>query len=140
MSKPPVNLRITWAGGKAFDGGRAGRPTARMDGTGETGPSPVETLINALAACASVDVVDILEKRRTPVETLVVDARAERADAIPARVTSVRLDYTITGAGIDRANAERAIDLAINKYCSVRNSLNPDIPVEFSLTLNGEKA
>jgi putative redox protein len=51
----------------------------------------------------------------------------------------VRLDYHITGAGIDRANAERAIALAITKYCSVRNSLNPDIPVEFSLTLNGEQ-
>jgi len=109
-----------------------------MDGTGETGPSPVDTLINALAGCAAVDVVEILGKRRTPVETLVIDAHAERADAIPARVTSVRLDYHITGAGIDRENAERAIELAIVKYCSVRNSLNPDIPVEFSLTLNGE--
>lgn len=109
-----------------------------MDGTGETGPSPVDTLVNALAGCAAVDVVEILEKRRTPAETLVIDAHAERADAIPARVTSVRLDYHITGAGIDRENAERAIELAIVKYCSVRNSLNPDIPVEFSLTLNGE--
>lgn len=140
MSKPPVNLRITWAGEKRFDGGRPGGPTQRMDGSGTTGPSPVDTLINALAGCAAVDVVEILEKRRTPVESLVIEAHAERADAIPARVTSVRLDYHITGAGIDRANAERAIDLAINKYCSVRNSLNPDIPVKFSLTLNGEKA
>jgi len=138
MAKPPVHLRITWAGGSRFDGGRPGRPTARMDGSGETGPSPVDTLINALAGCAAVDVVEILAKRRTPVETLVIEAHAQRADAVPARVTSVRLDYHIAGVGIDRENAERAIELAITKYCSVRNSLNPDIPVEFSLTLNGE--
>jgi putative redox protein len=138
MAKAPVHLRITWAGGSRFDGGRPGRPTARMDGSGETGPSPVDTLINALAGCSAVDVVEILEKRRTPVETLVIDAHATRADAVPARVTSARLDFQITGAGIDRENAERAIQLAIAKYCSVRNSLNPDIPVEFSLTLNGE--
>ena len=136
--KPPVHVRITWAGDSRFDGGRPGRPTARMDGSGQTGPSPVDTLINALAGCAAVDVVEILAKRRTPVEKLVIEAHAQRADAIPARVTSVRLDYHIDGAGIDRENAERAIELAITKYCSVRNSLNPDIPVEFSLTLNGQ--
>jgi putative redox protein len=136
--KPPVHLRITWAGGQRFDGGRSGRPTARIDGSGETGPSPVDTLVNALAACAAVDVVEILEKRRTPPETLVIEAHAERADAIPARITRARLDFHITGAGIDRSNAERAIGLSITKYCSVRNSLDPNIPVEFSLTLNGE--
>ena len=138
MAKPPVHIRITWGGGERFDGGRPGRPTARLDGTGETGPSPVDTLVNAIGACSAVDVLGILAKRRTPVETLVIDAHATRADAIPARVTSVRLDFQITGAGIDRENAERAIELAISKYCSVRNSLNPDIPVEFSLTLNGQ--
>jgi putative redox protein len=136
--KPPVNLRITWAGGERFDGGRPGRPTARMDGKGETGPSPVDTLVNALAGCSAVDVVEILTKRRTPPEALYIDAHAERADAIPARVTSARLDFHINGAGIDRENAERAIELAIVKYCSVRNSLDPAIHVEFSLTLNGE--
>lgn len=109
-----------------------------MDGSGETGPNPVDTLVNALAGCSAVDVLEILAKRRTPVEALYIDAHAERADGIPARVTSARLDFHITGAGIDRENAERAIELAITKYCSVRNSLDPAIPVEFSLTLNGE--
>jgi putative redox protein len=136
--KPPVDLRITWAGGKKFDGGRPGHATARIDGTGETGPSPVQTLINALASCAAVDVVEIIEKRRTPIESLTIDAHAERADAIPARVTSVRLDFHISGAGIDRQNAERAIHLAITKYCSVRNSLDPAMPIEYSLILNGD--
>jgi putative redox protein len=136
--KPPVNLRITWAGGLKFDGGRPGRVTARMDGDGETGPSPVDTLVNALAGCTAIDVVMMLEKRRTPPESLVIDAHAERADANPSRVTSARLDFHITGAGIDRPNTERAIELALEKYCSVRASLDPGIPVEWSLVLNGE--
>jgi putative redox protein len=136
--KPPVNLRITWAGGKRFDAGRPGGPTARMDASGETGPSPFETMIDALAGCGAIDVVEVLQKRRTPAESLTVDAHAVRADAVPARLVSVRLDYQITGAGIDRENAERAIQLAITKYCSVRDSLDPAIPIEFSLALNGE--
>lgn len=136
--KPPVNLRITWAGGQKFDGGRPGRPTQRIDGSGETAPSPVDTLINSFAACASVDVVDILAKRRTPVEKMVIEAHAGRADAVPARIVSVRLDYHIDGGGLDRANTERAIELAMTKYCSVGASLDPAIPFEYSLTLNGE--
>lgn len=109
-----------------------------MDGSGETGPSPVDTLINAFASCASVDVVEILAKRRTPIERLVIEAHAERADAVPARVVGLRLDFHIDGGGLDRATTERAIELAMTKYCSVGASLDPAIPFEYSLTLNGE--
>jgi putative redox protein len=136
--KPPVNLRITWAGAQKFDGGRPGRPTQRLDGSGETGPSPVDTLINAFAACSAVDVVEILAKRKTPIASMHIDAHAERADAVPARVVSVRFDFHIDGDGLDRANTDRAIELAITKYCSVGASLDPAIAVEYSLTLNGE--
>ena len=40
------------------------------------------------------------------------------------------------GAGIERDQAERAIDLAVNKYCSVKESLNPDIAIAWVLELN----
>jgi putative redox protein len=138
MAKAPSRVRVSWAGEHRFDAGRPGGPTIRLDGSGTTGPSPVDGLLSALGSCTTVDVVDILAKRRTPVTALTVDVVGQRADAVPARITGVRLDYAITGTGIDRGNAERAIDLAISKYCSVRDSLDPAIPVEFSLTLNGE--
>jgi len=129
---------VAWAGERRFDAGRPDGPTIRIDGSAESGPSPVETLVGALAACTMVDVVDILAKRRTPVTRLTVDAVADRAPATPARVTGVSLVYTVDGPGIDRANAERAIDLALTKYCSVRDSLDPAIVIVPSLTLNGE--
>jgi putative redox protein len=34
-------------------------------------------------------------------------------------------------------HAERAIELAVTKYCSVRDSLDPNMPVTWSLELNG---
>ena len=133
--KPPARVRTTWAGGQRFDSGRPGGPTARFDGSGETGQSPVDGLLSALASCVSVDVVEILAKRRTPVATLTVDVVGERVTTIPRRLKSVTLEFRITGAGIEREPAERAIDLSITKYCSVRDSLAKDIPVEWSLTL-----
>jgi len=131
-------VRVSWAGERRFDAGRPDAPTARFDGAGKTGPTPVEALVGALAACSMVDVVEILAKRRTPVDQLTVDAVADRASATPARVTRVALVFTLDGPTVDRAQAERAIDLALTKYCSVRDSLNPAIVIVPSLTLNGE--
>ncbi len=133
--KPPARVRTTWAGGERFDSGRPGGPTARFDGTGETGQSPVDGILSALASCVSIDVVEILAKRRTPVASLAVDVVGERVTTIPRRLKSVKLDFHITGEGIEREHAERAIELSITKYCSVRDSLAKDIHVEWALHL-----
>lgn len=138
MAKPPTRVRVSWTGDHRFDAGRPDGPTIHVDADAKTAPGPVDTLVIALGSCTMVDVVDILAKRRTPVTRLTVDATADRADKIPARLTAVRLDFHMDGPGIDRTNAERAIDLSVSKYCSVRDSLDPAIPVEFTLTLNGE--
>lgn len=108
-----------------------------LDGDGNDAPSPPDALLAALASCVSVDVVDILAKRRTPVETFDVEVLGVRADTTPRRFIQITLNFTITGKGIERAQVDRAIDLAVNKYCSVRDSLDPNMPVEWNLDLNG---
>ncbi len=102
------------------------------------GPSPVDGLLASLAACVSVDVVDILAKRRTPVRSLSVDAVGRRVDTIPRRLEHVTLKFAIAGKGIERVHAERAVELAVTKYCSVRDSLRSDVPVEWTVSLEGE--
>ena len=134
--KAPNRVRMTWEGEHRFDVGRPDRPTIRLDSKGVTGPGPVDGLLGALAACISTDVVDILAKRRTPVESLSAEVAGTRVDAVPRRLIHVRLDFTIRGAGIERVHAERAIDLAVTKYCSVRDSLDPELPVEWTLELS----
>lgn len=133
--KPPSRVVMRWAGEHRFDIGREGGPTIRLDSDAETGPSPVDGLMASLSACVSTDVVDILAKRRTPVEELTVHATGARANAVPARITHVHLQVHIRGAGIERVHAERAVELAVTKYCSVRDSLHPDIPVEWEVVL-----
>jgi putative redox protein len=135
----PASVNIVWAGEGRFDAGVPDSPQIRIDTSKETGPGPVHTLLSALGSCAASDVVDILAKRRTPIESLSIDVQAERVDGIPKRLASATLNFTITGAGIERVHAERAIDLSINKYCSVRDSLRPDVPVGWSLSLNGDE-
>lgn len=134
----PAAVQVVWAGAGKFDAGRAGGPMIRLDSSAATGPSPVDGLLAALGSCTAVDVVDILAKRRTPVESLIVDVEAERVDGVPRRLARATLNFSITGNAIGRVHAERAIDLAVNKYCSVRDSLRPDVPVDWTLSLNGD--
>lgn len=137
--KPPARVEVSWKGEHRFDGKRQGDfPSIRIDASGRTGPSPVDTLLLAIASCTGVDVVDILEKRRTPVSSLDVDVTGERFSGVPSRITRIVMTYRVNGDGVERVHAERAIELAITKYCSVKDSLRQDIPVEWRLVLNGE--
>ena len=131
----PNHVLVTWVGDHRFDTGRPGGPTARIDSDTVTGQSPVDALLTALATCTAVDVVDILRKQRTPVSALRVDVVAHRVNTTPRRLSSVLLRYSITGAGIEREKALRAIELAVTKYCSVRDSLREDIDVKWELEL-----
>lgn len=138
--KPPARVRVRWAGDHLFDTGRENGPTARFDGDGKTAQTPPEALLSALASCVSVDVVDILAKRRTPVDSLQVDVVGERVDTTPRHFRHITLNFAIEGKRIERDQAERAIELSVTKYCSVRDSLRSDIKVDWSLRLSGGEA
>ena len=135
-AKPPSRVHVRWAGEQRFDAGRPNAPTARIDGEGKTGQSPPEALLSALASCVSVDVVAILAKRRTPVESLDIDVVGERVDTTPRRFKHITLNFRIAGKGIEKDQALRAIELSATKYCSVRDSLRSDIQIAWTLELN----
>jgi putative redox protein len=130
MSKPPSITQLSWLGGHAFRGGRPGGPSIVLDGDAQQGPSPVDGLLLALAACTGYDVVDIMEKRRTPLTRLDIAVHGDRFDGVPGRVTRVTLTYDVAGPGVEAAQVERAVELAVTKYCSVRDTLDPNLPIE----------
>jgi putative redox protein len=129
----PSRIHVEWVGGHRFEAGRPNGPTARIDGEGETGQSPPETLLSALATCVSYDVIDILEKQRTPISSLEIDVVGERVDTIPRRYKHVTLNFRIRGDGIEEEKALRAIELSATKYCSVRDSLRSDIAIDWKV-------
>jgi putative redox protein len=135
--KPTITVRASWVGAHRFETGRPGGPIATFDGSATAGQNPVDALVSALATCTGIDVVDILAKRRTPAERLIVDAHAERRAQHPRRVERVRLTFVVDGAGIEIAPTERAVALALDKYCSVAATLAADVVVETSVVVNG---
>jgi putative redox protein len=131
----PSRIHVEWVGAHRFDAGRPNGPTARIDGEGETGQSPPEALLSALATCVSYDVIDIMAKQRTPIASLEIDVVGQRVDTIPRRYKQITLNFHISGEGIEKEQAQRAIELSATKYCSVRDSLRSDIEIEWTVEI-----
>jgi len=124
-----VNVKLTWSGGLKFAGINAGGIETAIDGDKASGASPVEILLEALGACAAIDVVVILDKQKTPAQRLEITLEGERHRAEPRYFTDVRLRFDLWGEGIKPDKLERAINLSIGKYCSVYHSLRRDLAV-----------
>ena len=138
--RPPNVIRAVWDGEHRFDTARPdGSPGMRLDGSALTGQTPPDALLSALAACSGIDLVDILAKRRTPVERLAIEVQGTRRTEMPRRFERLTLVYEVDGAGIERVHAERAVQLAFDQYCSVAATFAADIQVETVVVLNGER-
>lgn len=129
----PVELQ--WVSGSEFEAGRPGGPGIRIDADGKAAPSPFDAFLASIAACSATDVVAILQKQRTPVQSLRVRVESHRVETVPRRLASAVLHFTISAPGATAQKVARAVELSITKYCSVRSSLASDIPVTWTIDL-----
>ncbi len=133
-----MKVTVKWEGKRKFTGLTAAGHRAVMDsamenGGDDSGARPTELLLMAVAGCTGIDIVSILEKMRTPARELTMEVSGERAQDHPKRFTDIRVIYRITGEDIPPGNAERAVKLSAEKYCSVAHSLNAKMSYEFEL-------
>jgi putative redox protein len=106
-----------------------------IDGDNAAAPGPMLQLLLAAASCTGSDVVAILEKMRVGLRKLSIEASGVRREQEPRRYLSLHFQYHLSGDGLDEAKAGRAIELSIEKYCSVIHSLAPDIQITHGFTL-----
>jgi len=126
---------LTWQRGMEFDGSSGTAPAIHMDADNRTAPSPMALVLLAAGSCTGADIVTILEKMRVNLIRLQIDVSGTRRDEEPRRYLNLHLIYHMSGEGLDETKARRAIDLSIQKYCSVLHSLAPDIPITYDLVL-----
>jgi len=88
----------------------------------DDGPSPMELLLTALAGCAGVTVLSILQKKREPVTGLEVYVEGTRAETHPKVYVAINLVYRVQGA-VKPESLERAIQLSEETYCGVSATL-----------------
>jgi putative redox protein len=102
--------------------------TVLMDSSPESGGQnfgvrPMQILLMGLAGCSAIDVISILKKQRQEVIDYKMVVKGEReAGKEPSLWKEVDLEFHIYG-DVDKDKAERAVELSVNKYCSVAATL-----------------
>lgn len=103
------------------------------------GVKPSDLLLISVAACSAYDVVEILNKRREIYCNLVIICDGEQQPDPPYAYNKINLSFRLTGS-VDPLQFRRAIDLSIHKYCSVVNSLRPDILITSDFVIFPDQA
>lgn len=96
--------------------------------------SPTELLLSALSACASVDLVQMLKKRKKTVLALDVTANGIRKEENPRAFIDIELVFKLTSPDATMDEFEKLGKLAATTYCSVSATLNCPVSHRFEIT------
>jgi putative redox protein len=123
-----------WKHDEVFQGTTEDGKSITIDGDSAHthGPSPLQVVLMALCSCTSVDVVNILKKKRQDLTALRVTAHATQAETPPRVFTHIKLTYAVHGR-LSRKAVEDAVSLSKNKYCSVSKMLEKSAPVDYEI-------
>jgi len=120
-----IQAQLKWIDGMQFIARAGDGPAVVIDNPeSKGGPSPMQLLLIGVAGCTAVDVIAILQKKRTKVTGFHVTVSGERAEQHPRRYTHINIEYVLYGHDIAPKAVEQAIQLSETKYCSAMASLN----------------
>ena len=117
-----MHAKINWKENMHFRGSAESGYIVDLDapateGEVSKGLTPMQLIAMGVAGCTSMDVINILEKRRLDVRDFNVQVEVERRDEIPRVFTHLHFIYTVTGKNIQRKDVEFAVKLSEEKYC-----------------------
>ncbi|WP_042148847.1 OsmC family protein [Paucisalibacillus sp. EB02] len=140
-----MELNVKWDGKMAFTGLAPSGHELKMDaaesvGGENTGARPTELLLSAVAGCTGIDIISILTKMRLNPTSFQMDVNGERTEEHPKKFTKVNIHYALEG-DLPEEKVVRAIELSMDKYCSVSHSLSAEITASYSINgVNGAKS
>jgi|TARA_B100001741_G_scaffold289776_1_gene268831 putative redox protein len=123
--------RVEWTGENTMDGINSAGQRISMDW--ETGPTPMQLMLQMVGACSLVDVVGGLKDR--PFKSAWVEMDSTRAETAPRKFTTMTIEYHVEG-DVPRKLVERVVAKSHEKYCSVSNSLDPNITIDWRVVLH----
>ena len=110
------------------------------DRSGErVGMKPSELILVALAGCTAVDIVNILEKKRMPLEALEIHIEGEQDSEPPWTYKKIHVTYRLKGRDLTDKAVKQAIEISDTKYCSVSASLRNHVEVEHDYEILGDE-
>lgn len=88
-----------------------------MEGGSEIAATPMEIMLQTVAACSGIDVVSILEKKRKNIIELEITIEGDRREEHPKIFTKAHLHYKLKSDNAELNDLERSIELSQDKYC-----------------------
>ena len=114
-----------------------------MDGSPDIGGEnkgvrPMELLLMGVAGCSSIDIVMILKKMRQNLIDIKVevDGEKEKAETYSFYKT-IHAHYKLYG-DLDEKKVKKAIDLSLDKYCSVSKIMEKTATITSSFEIINE--
>lgn len=96
------------------------------------GARPMELLLMGLGGCSAIDIILILKKQRQQIASFDIKISAEREKAGELSLfKSIHVHFVLGGA-LDKDKVKRAIDLSLEKYCSVAAILYKTATIDYT--------
>ncbi len=99
----------------------------------------MQLLLAGPGGCSAVDIVSILKKQKQEIKDFSINVDGERE---PGKEPSIWKDVDIVfhlDGEIEPAKAYRAVELSMNKYCSVAETLRrAGAELKWKVVVNGE--
>lgn len=103
------------------------------------GASPMELLLMGIAGCSGIDIVMILKKQQLEMTNMQMEVEGMRVDGeVPNVFRKIHLKIFMDGE-IPANKAQRAVDLSLEKYCSVAKMLEKTAEITSEVILNGSR-
>lgn len=103
----------------------------------QEGLSPMEMTAMGVVGCSSIDILTILDKQKQEIDDFNAQIDAERAEGAPRVFTDLHLHYELSG-NVEPDKVRRAIELSLDKYCSVSNMVDQTATITYAFTVNGD--
>lgn len=135
-----MKAKIRFNEGMQFVGSSDSGHSVLMDtdpkvGGFDSAARPLEMVLIGLGGCTGMDVVSILRKMKEDFHNFEILIEAEKKEEHPKSLERVVLKYRVWGE-VNEENFIKAIELSLDKYCTVANTLKPAIELEYQYRIN----
>ncbi len=105
--------------------------TTLKAGGDDKGPQPMELLLMSLGGCTAMDVVLILRKKKVDLKHFAIEVDGEKTSQHPKYYTKINLNYIFEGENLKEEDIRQAIELSMDKYCSVSAMLKEKAEISY---------
>ncbi|MBF0520151.1 MAG: OsmC family protein [Nitrospirae bacterium] len=138
-----MEAKLTYVSGMKFVGEASSGHAIVVDGEREHGGDnvglrPSELLLIALGGCSAMDVISIMKKKKQHITSFEINVNGNKVDTHPKKFDKIVVEYVFKGKDISEEAVQRAVELSMTKYCSVKATLEGGVPIEYTYKVINE--